>query len=173
MQIDTATFYLKTFDKYTEEFATTFSSFGKKVFNTPIAEGKWSPGQYVEHMILAETGTTKLINKTGVIEEGRAPDALCAKLEKAVLDIDHSAIAHAAISPEHQEYNRGDLLDLFIDTRAELRIAFDFSDDIAEVTDWVHPIFGKLTKCEWLYFSGLHGERHRRQVENAIQEEED
>jgi len=169
MEADTATYYLKAFDKFTEDFASTFIQFDKKVFNAPIAAGKWSPGQYVEHMILAETGTTKLMNKPGLKEQGRAADAMCAKLEKGLLQTDHLVKAHAAITPEPKEYNRGDILDLFVDTRAELRTAFDFADDITEVVDWAHPIFGKLTKCEWLYFSGLHGERHRRQVEDALQ----
>lgn len=168
MQADTATYYLKAFDKFTEDFATTFISFDKKEFNAPIAEGRWSPGQYVEHMILAETGTIKLMNRTGALEKDRTPDAKCAKLEDAMMQIDHRVKAHDRISPEPKDYNRGDLLDLFVDTRADLRIAFDFSEDIAEVIDWEHPIFGKLTKCEWLYFSGLHGERHRRQVEDAL-----
>lgn len=106
-------------------------------------------------------------------EEGRTADSQCAKLEKGVLQTKHLVKAHAAITPEPKAYNRGDLLDLFVDTRAELRTAFDFADDISEVADWEHPIFGKLTKCEWLYFSGLHGERHRRQVEDALQHIED
>jgi hypothetical protein len=168
MQVDTATYYLKSFDKLTEEFATTFINFGKKEFNAPIEEGRWSPGQYVEHLILAEAGTLKLMNKPGLREEGRAPDALCAKLEKAILQVEHKVKAHDAISPEAQTYNRGDLLDQFVDTRAELRTAFEFVDDISELVDWKHPLFGKLTKCEWLYFTGLHGERHRLQVVNAL-----
>jgi len=169
MQIDTATFYLKAFDSFTEDFATTFLRFDKKVFNAPIADGKWSPGQYVEHLILAETGTIKMMDKPGLKVAGRKADELVAKLEKGVLQIDHKVKAHAGISPEPKQYNRGDLLDQFVDTRADLRVAFDFVDDITELVDWAHPIFGKLTKCEWLYFSGLHGERHRRQVEDALQ----
>jgi len=168
MQVDTATYYLKAYDKLTEEFATTFINFDKKTFNAPIAEGRWSPGQYVEHLILAERGTLKLMNRPGLLEVDRAPDTLCVKLEKAMLQIDHKVEAHDAICPEPKKYNRGDLLDEFVDSRAELRTAFDFVDDIKEVVDWTHPIFGKLTKCEWLYFTGLHGERHRRQVEDAV-----
>jgi len=170
MQVDTAAYYLKAFDKYTEAFATTFIGFDKKTFNSPIADGKWSPGQYVEHLILAETGTNKFMIRPGTVEEDRTADKLCQKLEKAILQTEHSIEAHQAIRPEPQVYNRGDLLDLFIDTRAELRTSFEFVDDIAEVVDWTHPIFGKLTKCEWIYFTGLHGERHRRQVEDAVGE---
>ena len=168
MQVDTATYYLKSFDKLTEEFATTFINFGKKEFNSPIEEGRWSPGQYVEHLILAEKGTLKLMNRPGETEEGRAPDALCAKLENAMMQIDHKVEAHDAISPKPKTYNRGDLLDQFVDSRAELRTAFEFVDQITEVVDWTHPLFGKLTKCEWLYFTALHGERHRRQVVDAL-----
>jgi hypothetical protein len=72
------------------------------------------------------------------------------------------------LHPVELVYNRGELLDQFVDNRADMRTAIDFADDIAEVVAWEHPIFGKLTKCEWFYFSALHGERHRRQVIDTI-----
>ena len=171
MQVDTATYYLKEFDRLTEAFVDTLSCFSKANFNTPIGEGLWSPGEVVEHLIKSDQATIKLIDSELTVVEGRKPDEKCAQIEQVFRLTKERYPAPAGLHPESKVYNPVDLLDTFVDIRAEMRVAFDFASDIAGVvTSFKHPLFGEMTACEWLYFTAIHGERHRLQVDRVVPE---
>ena len=163
MKIDTATYYLKAYDRYTEDFLTTFSKFDKRAFNLAPAEDKWSPGQLLEHMGKSERGTLRLLNGPVAHVEGRVADAKCAELEDFIHTRERLR-APEGLYPTQATYAPAAVLDAFTDVRAEIRTAFEFAADIAAVVDaWHHPRYGAMTVCEWLYFTAVHGERHRRQ----------
>ena len=164
MPTDVEARYLDAFDRYTEAAVDTFSAFDKAGFDRPRAEGKWSPGQAVEHLLRVEKGILRLFGAPAERRAGRAADAKCAQLDAELRDGLDPIVTQAAYDPPPAHRNRVDLLDAFVDQRADVRVAAEFSDDFAAVvTAYAHPIFGELTVCEWLYFVAAHGERHRRQ----------
>ncbi len=166
MRADAEVFYLKEFDRYTESFFDSFSSIDKKSYNQPMAPGKWTPGQLVQHMTLSELGTIKLLNMPAAPVRDRDAEQKCPQIRERMTDLTVSKKAPASLEPELQNYPMVEALDNFADTRADVRVAFEFADDItALVTAYSHPIFAELTRCEWFYFSALHGERHRLQFE--------
>lgn len=172
MQVDTATYYLREYDRLTEEFVDTFSDFTKASFNTPISEGRWSPGQIVKHLIKSEQATIRLIDGELTKVEGRKADEKCSRIESEFRITKERLPAPKSLLPEVETYNHVDLLDEFVDVRADLRVAVDFASDIsAVVTAYSHLMFGDMTVCEWLYFTAIHGERHRLQVERLVGEE--
>ena len=164
MQADRETHYLKAYDRYTEAFVDTFSSFDKAGFDRPRAAGKWSPGQAVEHLLRVERGTLRILRGPLATEPGRVVDAACARLDEVLRDGKTPLTTGAAYDPEPGHRNRVELLDDFVDLRADIRVAAEFADDFGAVAKaHAHPAFGELTVCEWLYFTAVHGERHRRQ----------
>ena len=165
MQADTATYYLKEFDRYTEDFASTCAGFDKQSFNTPIAEGKWSPGQYVQHMLKSERGILRLISGPAEAVEGRSADGLCPQIEEKMLHAPAREAPERLRPAADERFPLDATLDELMDVRADIRVAFEFADDIAGVvTAYEHPLFGTLTVLEWVYFTAMHGERHRRQL---------
>lgn len=164
MQTSLETQYLKEFDRYTEAFVDTFSAFDKAAFDRPRAEGKWSPGQAVEHLLLVERRTLRVLGGPVAGEADRRADEKCAVLDEVLRDGKALLKTGDAFDPAVGPRNRVELLDDFVDLRADLRVAAEFADDFGAVAKaFAHPRFGELTVCEWLYFSAVHGERHRRQ----------
>lgn len=162
--------YLKRYDQLTEDFIDTFSAFAKTDYNAPIAEAKWSPGQYVEHVIKSERAFGRILGAgTAPAPEGRAADEKCAAIEAGVPVTGEPLRAPATVHPDpERRYSPAEHLDAFVDGRADLRAAIDFAPDAGAVaTAYAHFVYGEMTLTEWLYFTAYHGERHRRQVEAA------
>lgn len=163
MQVDTATFFLKAFDRYTEDLLTTFSRFDKRTFNLSPGEGRWSPGQMMQHLRKAERGTLRLMQGPVVVVEGRP----AMSMEEKLSDLVHTRQrleAPERLRPTEEVYAPMEMLEEIADQRADIRVSFEFAPNIAaEVQAWEHPRVGIMTICEWLYFTAVHGERHRRQ----------
>ncbi len=160
--------YTQAYDVYLEDFIDTFSAFSKPEFNTPIADGKWSPGQMLEHLIKGERGTIRLLTgpKEGFEATVRPADEKCAAIEADFKATTTLLPAPTALHPTPElKYSPGLQLDEFVDQRADILSAVDFADDPGLVVlGWKHPMFGTMTMVEWLYFTAIHGERHRLQV---------
>lgn len=166
MIADVATYYLKEFDRLTEDFAASFGAMPKAEFLRPAREGGWSPAQAIEHLLRAEKGTLRLMSGPTERVEGRRADEKCAQISTFVETRGRiQAPPNLVPQGEPTAYVRDELLDRFVDRRADIRVAYEFADDIAAVvTAYEHPVVGHMTLCEWLYFTAVHGERHRRQV---------
>lgn len=163
-------YYLQRYDALTEGFIDTFSAFAKTTYNAPIAEGKWSPGQYVEHVIKSERAFGRILGGgTAAAPAGRAADKKCAAIEEGLPVTAEPLQAPESVRPDpERRFSPAVHLDAFVDGRADLRAAVDFAPDPGAVaTAYAHFLFGEMTLTEWLLFTAFHGERHRRQVEAA------
>ena len=174
VQEDLQVRYLRLYDQHTERIASDLVGFDKEAFNRPLKHGlnpdaeAWTPGQVVAHLLLAERGTLQLMQRAGHIEPGRAADAQCGVIEQRLLNSDLVLSASDRLMPPLQNYKLADSLDELMDSRAEIRVALDFADDPAILADaYDHPVLGVLTVLEWLHFTALHGERHRRQIKRG------
>ena len=162
--------YLRAYDRLTEDFIDTFTAFAKTEYNVPIAEGRWSPGGYVEHVLKSERAFARILSgPMAPAPEGRGADDKCARLDAELAETRERISAPATVHPEPDaRYSASEQLDAFVDGRAEVRATVEFAPDPGAVAKaYAHPIFGEMTVTEWLYFQALHGERHRRQVEAA------
>ena len=162
--------YLQAYDQLTEDFIDTFASFSKAEYNRPIAEGKWSPGGYVEHVLKSERAFLRILGgPVAPAPAGRGADDLCARLDVELRETRVPIAAPASVRPAADaRYSASEQLDAFVDGRAEVRTVAEFAPDPGAVAKaWAHPLFGEMTVTEWVYFQALHGERHRLQVAAA------
>lgn len=156
--------YLREYDRMTEAFVDTFSAYDKAGFDRPVAPGKWSPGQTVEHLILAERGTLRLLNGPPGERGACRPTPRWVAFRDVLLATGNRLEAHEKLLPTRDRHNRVELLDHLVDSRADIRVAVEFArDPDAVIAGYAHPLFGSMTATEWLCFTALHGERHRRQ----------
>ena len=162
--------YLQAYDQLTEDFIDTFASFTKAEYNRPIAEGKWSPGGYAEHVLKSERAFGRILRgPMAPAPAGRGADDLCARIDVGLRETTTAYEAPASVRPpEGTRYSAAEQLDAFVDGRAEVRTAVEFAPDPGAVAKaYAHFLFGELTVTEWLYFQAMHGERHRLQVAAA------
>ena len=164
MRVDPVAFHLDAYDRLTEAFVDTFGAFDRAGFDRPRAPGKWSPGQAVEHLLRAERGTLRVITGPAEVRSDRRAAGRYDAIEALLLADAEPRASPAALAPTAERHNRVDLLDALVDVRADVRVAVAFADAPAAVaTAYAHPRLGELTVLEWLCFTALHGERHRRQ----------
>ncbi len=163
-----ATWYLQEYDRLLEDFIDTFADFSKVAFNTPYLDGKWSPGQMVEHLVKSEAGILRFLENTPSAPPpaDRGYDDKCIAIDADFrLTVRQLPSPKALLPTPELTFSPSDLLDTFVDQRADIRSAFDFANDIGTLIEvYGHPLFGTMTICEWTYFTAIHGERHRLQV---------
>ena len=136
------------------------------------AEGRWSIGECLEHVIRVENNVLGLIGKK--LKEGaaeleppvRIDDAL---LATAVLDRSAGRQAPEAARPIGQWPDSNELVEEFRKTRRRTtEFAATTPDDLRS---YFHPhgAFGPLDCCQWLLVLSLHGARHAEQMEEITE----
>ena len=132
------------------------------------AEGRWSIGECLEHVMRVENRVLGLIGKklnnedAPAQESGRVDDTIVAK---AVLDRSVARQAPEPVRPTGQWPDSNELLAEFCKTRER-------TTEFAATTEGnlrgyfiPHMAFGELDCYQWLLVLSLHGSRHARQIE--------
>lgn len=153
---------ISDFEKITREFQEILSSFTQEQMNEIPFEGSWTPGKVGRHVYKALEKMPKTL--TGpVTKTERKPDELVEPINKLFLDFTIKLQSPEFIIPEDKAYDRQELIDAFgnkireiVDTAKPL--------DLTASTGFQLPTFGYLTRHELIYFTGIHTQRHIRQL---------
>lgn len=136
-------------------------------FNTKPggAEDSWSVADVVEHLYRSEFGIPKLFTgKTEAVAD-RAPDAYLEDMRKRFLESDKKMKASGIILPEKGEKPKETLISKFRKNRLEIAKLTGELNLEALCLSFKHPIYGYLTRLEWVHFNIIHTQRHMRQIE--------
>lgn len=137
------------------------------------AEGKWSPLQVLEHLVLSYTATTKGLLRA--METGR-PERTTRTLGhrfKSLYVLGMGRFPSGIEAPEHTVPRDGlgsDPLRRFNDAL----VAMDASLADAErrfghrTRVLIHPVLGPLTAQQWRRFHLVHGRHHLTQIEARL-----
>lgn len=159
---------LNEFKVATEELLQALQRIDEDQFNTCLSPDQWSAGQVAEHLIKVETGTVRLFK--GESAEGkRDADGKVGEIAEKLLNYEKSFNAFGAILPDEEPKNKDRALNKLQDIRQRLASYIELQD-LTELLDFQHPLFGRLTRLEWIYFTIYHGRRHTHQI-NRIGEQ--
>lgn len=158
---------LDEFKEATNELLATIDNIPEEHFNTLPDSGGWTPGQVVEHLIKVEVGTVRLFSGPSK-EAGRDPEANLAKIKQRFLDFDSKMKATGPIVPDEKPKDKEKALKKVQDIRQRQISSIEIQDLTELVTAFEHPLFGELTKIEWLVFNICHGKRHAYQIEQML-----
>ncbi len=148
--------------KSTRELLTTISNFPEEYFNTHAKEGRWTAGQIAEHLIKVETGTVHFF--TGETEPtDRDPLQKISKVKERLLNDDLRMNANEPIIPDDKPKDKESVLKKLQDIRQRLISLVEIEDLTELISSFAHPLFGPMTRVEWIYFNILHSRRHIRQ----------
>lgn len=133
---------------------------------------RWSVGQTVEHIYLAEGLLFASVQKA--LQAPANPDwetktkGKTEFLEKVMVDRSHKATAPESIVPQ-SKYTRAELMQLLKEARAKtLKFTQETQLPMKEHTlDHPFPVFGTLNAYQWLIYIPLHNLRHNQQVEEV------
>lgn len=137
--------------------------------------GGWSIAQILEHMVLAETGTSKLIRKLLKEKAGSLPPY---PEEDSVLAVRPAGPAGERLTeaPEvaHPKSDSGkeEILSLAASTREATRVSLEMLAGVdPRSLEYPHPFFGSMNLYEWLCRIVLEHERqHHPQIREIVQQ---
>ena len=153
----------------TRKVLSVIQEFPETKFNTRPSEQEWSAGEVCEHLIKVETSTVRLC--TGKTEScSRDSEEEIPKLKSRLGDRNAKMRVFGPIIPDESPKNKIKVLEKLQDIRQRL-IGLIEVDELTElVLEFDHPLFGKLTRIEWIYFSIYHTQRHIYQIEEIAAE---
>lgn len=127
--------------------------------NKKRADGGWSVGEIANHIV---KGTQVDLGATTLT--GRAYDQHAAGIKDLFLNFQMKFPAAPMLEPDPKLYSTGELFSLLDESKNNLFRIIE-KDDLTETcTDIQLPVWGTLTKYEWLVLFENHIIRHTKQV---------
>jgi hypothetical protein len=130
------------------------------------APERWSIGEVVEHIVLAEALMFDTAVQSLDRPENPAWDATLVKTEtlrRALPNRSRRVDAPAAIRPK-QALSRADLMARFAEQRKRALAYVRDADRPVKAHTAPNPFFGDLNAHQWLLYIPLHNERHNQQI---------
>ncbi|HXR83390.1 MAG TPA: DinB family protein [Hanamia sp.] len=153
----------ETFD----ELIQIVSCVSEKELNKVPFEESWTAAQVAEHL-LKSYGIVELLN-TPQFRTERPADEKKGQLKDFFLNFSLKAKAAPAILPSENLIDKEKLLNSLKKRIAEIKEVAQ-TKDLTEVCESiVLPVFGALTKLEWLYLVLYHTRRHIHQIKIIFQ----
>ena len=155
---------VETFQKLNE----IFSKFSENELNLVPYQGSWTPGQVVQHIILACSGFPELF--AGKTEKTtRKPDEKIKDIESLFLNFSIKMDAPVFLIPEKKEYSKSTLNTKLQKIESELLDCAEKYDLTLICLDFQVPGFDTFTMYEWIDFALVHTQRHTHQLKNIFQ----
>lgn len=140
----------------------------KKIYQISPVEGKWSIQQILDHLAVTESVILNL-SKGPSLENDRDPTAIINVIKVAFGNHNKVYPNPKAVNPSGQSKSKEELLSVIETSR------FAYLEEIKtkgapHLLDlYPHPLTGKMTRIEWLYFNIYHIERHIHQIKMILQ----
>ncbi|CAC9973201.1 DinB family protein [Flavobacterium panici] len=164
MKTDVQKDIVETFKKLND----ILSKFSENELNQVPFQGSWTPGQVVQHIILACSGFPELF--AGNTEKTtRKPDEKIKDIEGLFLNFNIKMDAPVFLKPEKKEYNKNALNIELLRLESELLDCAEKYDLTLICLDFQVPGFDKFTMYEWIDFALVHTQRHTHQLNSIFQ----
>ncbi len=152
----------------TNAFISVIENFPDQLFNSSPSPGVWSAAQITEHMIRSEFGLSRLFN--GETKEQEDYDGIVMEraIKEKLLNMENKVQAPPIIQPTAGEKNKSELVTKFSAIREELLNNIKTMDNEAICLKYPHPLFGYLTRVDWVNSSIYHCQRHIIQLNDIL-----
>ncbi|MGN6195008.1 MAG: DinB family protein [Ginsengibacter sp.] len=151
----------------TDELIDLLSSSNEKELNEIPFEGSWTAAQVAEHL-LKSYGIVEIL-KAPQTKTERLPDEKAELLKSVFLNFSQKVKSAAAILPSDDFIKKEELISALNKKVSEIKEIIQ-TQDLSEICESIAlPMFGALTKLEWLYLILYHIQRHIHQIKNIFQ----
>ncbi|MDX2060668.1 MAG: DinB family protein [Gemmatimonadales bacterium] len=151
-------------------FSDSFRDLDQTRFGFKPGPGRWSIAENVEHVIVSETGSVRLI-RGKLLREPTPPEDLAAAADgwarvEARLSPGSGAVeAPDFVRPTGRWQTPAEMLEAFESSRAGLIEFIETTEHDLTRHAALHPRLGMLDGWQWAYFIALHGLRHAAQID--------
>lgn len=150
----------KEYGELYETLQSTIRSFKDSDYNKVPPAGGWTPAQVVDHIIQATGG----LPDQQTAETDRLYFEKDELTRSAFLNFDIKMESPEFLRPEAREYNRDEQLKSIESIRNHQMESIRDKDLFAICLDFELPVWGTLTRYEWLKFIDYHTTRHIHQL---------
>lgn len=131
------------------------------------AENSWSVGQVMEHILKANSGLKSLFAEN-IGETNRPTDEKVPVIKSVFLDFSTKLDAPGFIIPTEKTHDKQQQLDKMKALKDGTLQLIGSSDLSKTCMGFELPVFGYLTRLEWILFTLFHAQRHTNQIKNII-----
>ena len=155
------------FNQYLENlrsFISSFEDLSEKNFNTKPGADSWSVTEVVEHIYRTELASTQILKS-----ETRASDhdteAKIKEISLKFIDRSKKLTAFGPIVPKGNMNSSDELIQKISNNRENQIASLQSLDMDGLCLMFEHPLFGYMTRKEWILFNSTHASRHKAQIE--------
>ena len=152
-----------TFLRMSTLVSEVLTTFDEDEFNKVPADGGWTAGQVTEHILIAASGALKALHSHTQAAD-RDPALQVTRLQDLFMDFNIKMEAMPVLRPGPPPHDHLALSDAVRETMNSLRTALQELDLEQVCVDFALPVFGSLTRLEWLYLVSYHTRRHVHQL---------
>lgn len=155
-------------EENTDAFITLIKNFPDQFFNSKPTTEDWSAAEIAEHMIRSEFGLSRLFDGETKEQLEYDPLEMRNNIKTTLLNRKTKVLAPEIIQPTTGEKTKDDLISKFKTIRDNLLTNIKTMDNQAICLKYPHPLFGYLTRADWVYSSIYHCQRHIMQVNDIL-----
>jgi hypothetical protein len=152
-----------------QELVQLLSLFDPEQINTVPFEGSWSPAQVGHHLYKSYKGLPQLLQAPAKNTE-RDPAENFARIKNDLLNFQTKLKAPEFIIPELKIYDKELLLNNLQKALSSIAEAAKSIDLTQTCTAFALPVYGELTRLEWIFFVICHTKRHNHQLSRMVEE---
>ena len=135
-------------------------------------EGKWAAGQHAEHLLKSVKavakglGTPKFLIKNKFGKANRPSRTYQALVDRYREKLNMGPVSNKTYAPGEVPFSKKDKMLGALDKQVEGLVAKTSKWNEAQLDEFIfpHPLLGKVTIREMLYFTSYHAEHHRRLI---------
>lgn len=144
-----------------DHFIKPFSGLSNETVNDKPKQGSWTIGQLAQHVVLATSGVPDGSTKPA----NRKMDQLEQEIIATFTNQEVKFTSPEPLEPEKKQYDRDQLLKQLERNKLTLINVLKEKELSELCLDMELPVWGYLTRYEWIKLITYHTERHVRQLE--------
>lgn len=160
---------LKEYQTNTQSFIELIKDVPDKLFNTKLNKSTWSVAENIEHIIRSEFGTARLFTSATEEDLERNSEAKINEIRTRFLDRSENLQAFGVVLPTEGDKTKDELIQKFKASRAQVSELIETQNLDEICMRFEHPLFGHMTRWEWINFNIVHTERHMLQIKQLLE----
>ncbi|MFY0698261.1 MAG: DinB family protein [Balneola sp.] len=159
---------VEEYQSNTETFIKFIENISDDIFNKKPDRNTWSAAENVEHIIRSEFGTARLFNASTEKDPSRNTERNIQKIRSQFRDRTKKLQAFGVVLPTNSDKDKDELLEKFKTSRTQVIELIKIQDPDEICTRFEHPLFGFMTRREWIHFNIVHTNRHIDQIKELV-----
>jgi len=155
---------IEALEASTDLFIKEIRTFKENELNIKPEPNAWSAGDVAEHIVILESLINNILSGTCVPAE-RNPEEKVLLVKNAFSDFSRTFHAPEPIAPSVNSKTMDHLINVIRASRQNTVQIIAAQDPGSLCKDFVHRIFGEMTRSEWVHFCLFHTDRHIVQIQ--------